>query len=177
MTNETQSSQNDEQHTDIEQPVTSGHVERTILNQMVDEDGRYRPTAVSDVLEAVAAVIARGDYGNLGPRSPTSVVQKSTVRRAFSQLGEKGLIQRVEDLSESDLTDQRYALGECTGGDPSDPASYSNTADDARVTDWILTDEGTTELDRLDARYAAELDDLAARFGRPRGETTRRIDA
>ncbi|UPW01931.1 hypothetical protein M0R88_07490 [Halorussus gelatinilyticus] len=41
----------------------------------------------------------------------------------------------------------------------------------------FLTDEGRHEVERLDARYAAEMDDLAARYGRPRGETTTRIDA
>jgi hypothetical protein len=105
-------------------------------------------------------------------------VRKSSIRRTFTQLAEKGLVRRVEELSESQLREPRFDLGTLDpGGDPGDPSAYSRTSDDARVTDWILTDAGRREVDRLDERYAQELDELAARYGRPRGETIARIDA
>lgn len=163
-----------------ERPRTSGHVERTILHHMAgDDDGRYAPTTVSDVLDEIAAVLERGDYANLGMRgSAGSNVRKSTIRRTFTQLQEKGLVERVEELSGSELRDSRFDLGSLDDdGDPDDPSAYARTSDDARVTDWILTDEGHREVELLDARYAAELDELAARYGRPRGETTRRVEA
>jgi hypothetical protein len=155
---------------------TSGHVERAILGAMVDSNGRYPPTRVSDVLPAVRAVVERGDYGNVGPRSPTTVVRKSSVRRTFGQLEEKGLVRRVERLSVDELRADRHALGALEGEDPTDPRSYARVSDDGRVTDWLLTDDGHRELERLDARFAAELDELAARYGRPPGETTARIE-
>jgi hypothetical protein len=159
---------------------TSGHVERTILNHMVGEDyERYATTTVSAVLDDIAAVIERGDYANIGPKGATgATVRKSTVRRTFKQLHEKGLVQRVGELSPSELRDQRLELGELDGdGDPDDPTAYSRTSDDGRVTDWVITDAGQREVERLDARYAAALDELAARYGRPRGETNARVDA
>lgn len=163
-----------------EQLRTSGHVERTILHRMVgDGDDAHAPVTVSDVLDDITAVIERGDYGNHGPRGggeTGALVQQSTVRRTFKQLREKGLVRRVGDLDESELRDSRVDLGEPDpDADPADPAAYPRTSDDARVTDWILTDEGRREVERLDARYAAELDDLAARYGRPSGETTTRV--
>jgi len=157
--------------------ATSGHVERTVLHCMVDADGRYVPTRVSDVLEPLAAVIERGDYGNLGPRNEHATVQRSSVRRTFGQLAEKGLIVRVADLDAGALASDRYAFGELdAGGDPHDPGAYAATSDDGRVTDWVLTEAGAAELGRLDAVYAAELDALAARFGRPPGATTARVE-
>lgn len=158
--------------------ATSGYVERTVLNQLVDADGRYVPTCVSDVLEPLTSVIERGGYANVGPRNEHATVQRSSVRRTFTQLEEKGLVVRVEDLPVEALASDRYALGALrAGGDPTDPSAYYRTSDDARVTDWVLTEEGRAELDRLDERYAAELDAVAARFGRARGETTDRVDA
>ncbi len=161
-----------------EQLLTSGHVERTILHHMIGDDyERYTPTTVGGVLDDIAAVIRRGGYANIGPKTAKSgTIRRSTVRRTFMQLREKGLVRRVDDLSESELREDRFDLG-ISDSDPADPNSYSNTSDDARVTDWILTDDGCREVERLDARYAAELDELAARYGRPRGETTERIDA
>lgn len=161
-----------------EQVRTSGHVERTILHSLV-EDGRYVPTTVSDVLDPIASVIDRGGYDNIGPNGAADVtVRKSTVRRAFARLRDKGLVRRVSDLDPSDIRDDRVDLGQLPDdGDPDDPTAYSRTSDDARVTDWILTDEGRRELQRLDAQYAEELDELAARYGRPAGETTARVDA
>jgi hypothetical protein len=160
---------------------TSGHVERTVLHRMAGDDDRYAPVTVGDVLDDVTAVIERGDYGNHGPRGggeTGALVQRSTVRRTFKQLREKGLVRRVGDLDRSELRDPRFDLGEPDpDADPADPAAYPRTSDDARVTDWVLTDAGRREVERLDARYAAELDDLAARYGRPEGETTTRIDA
>lgn len=157
---------------------TSGHVERTVLHCMRDADGRYVPTRVSDVLEPLAAVIERGEYGNLGMRNELATVRHSSVRRTFGQLAEKGLIVRVEDLDPALLEADRYAFGDLEpGGDPRDPGAYAATSDDGRVTDWVLTDDGAAEVGRLDAFYEAELDALAARFGRPRGETTARVDA
>lgn len=161
------------------EPVTSGHIERTILHRMAGNDtGGYQPTTVSDVIESVAAVLDRGDYRNLGPRNDTGgTVQKSSLRRSFNQLEEKGLIQRVTELDGQTLQTDQYDLGElCEDGDPADPADYTKTADDARVTDWILTEAGSAEVQRLDQRYAAELDELAARYGRPAGATLDRID-
>lgn len=156
--------------------ATSGYVERTVLNQLVDADGRFVPTRVSDVLEPLTSVIGRGDYANVGPRNEHATVQRSSVRRTFAQLEEKGLVVRVEDLPAEALAGDRYALGSVrAGGDPTDPSDYTDTSDDARVTDWVLTEEGRAELDRLDDRYEAELDALAARFGRARGETTDRV--
>jgi DNA-binding MarR family transcriptional regulator len=179
MANDTKSSEAEEQPAD-EQLQTSGHVERTILHHMVGDDyDRYAPTTVSAVLDDVAAVIERGGYANIGPKNAAgATVRKSTVRRTFKQLHEKGLVQRIEELAESELRDQRCDLGTLdSDGDPDDPTAYSRTSDDARVTDWILTDAGRREVERLDARYAEELDELAARYGRPRGETTARVDA
>jgi hypothetical protein len=179
MVDSTETSESDEQPAD-EQLQTSGHVERTILHHMVGDDyDRYAPTTVSAVLDDVAAVIERGGYANIGPPDATSAtVRKSTIRRTFKQLCEKGLVQRVEELAESELRDQRFDLGTLdSDGDPDDPSAYPRTSDDARVTDWILTDEGRREVERLDARYAKTLDELAARHGRPRGETTVRVDA
>jgi hypothetical protein len=146
---------------------------------MAGDDRRvYLPTTVSDVLEDVASVIERGGYENLGPRNTAgATVRKSSIRRTFTQLAEKGLVQRVEELSESQLPESRFDLGTPDpDGDPDDPTAYSRTTDDARVTDWILTDDGRREIERLDDRYSEELDELAARYGRPRGETIARID-
>ncbi|WP_162224376.1 hypothetical protein [Halorussus amylolyticus] len=165
-------------------PKTNGYIERTILHCMADRsdvadgsDESYAPATVGDVLDAIASVIERGDYANVGPKTATTgTVRKSTIRRALTQLREKNLVQRVEDLTESERTSDRFDLGTLRG-DPDDVTNYARTSDDARVTDWILTDDGRHEIDRLDARYAAELDELAARYGRPRGETTDRIDA
>ncbi len=159
---------------------TSGHVERTILHHMVGDDYEsYAPTTVSAVLDDVAAVIERGGYANIGPEGAADVtVRKSTVRRTFTQLAEKGLVRRVSDLAASELRDSRFDLGALEDDEAADdPTAYARTTDDARVTDWVLTDEGRREVERLDARYEAALDDLAARYGRPRGETTARIDA
>ncbi|MFC7081781.1 hypothetical protein [Halorussus caseinilyticus] len=159
---------------------TSGHIERTILHHMAGGDyDRYAPTTVSNVLDDITAVVERGDYANVGPEGAAgATVRKSAVRRTFTQLHEKGLVRRVEELAASDLRAERFDLGPLAAdGDPDDPAAYARTSDDARVTDWILTDEGRREVERLDARYADELDELAARYGRPRGETTGRIDA
>lgn len=178
MGNETQPPDTDAQPAD--EPRTSGHVERTIVHHLAGADAdRSGPTTVGDVLEDVAAVVERGDYGNPGIRNPEATnVRQSTIRRTFGQLAEKGLVQRVADLDPERLREDRFALGELDpGGDPEDPAAYARTADDARVTDWVLTDEGRREVERLDARYEAELDALAARHGRPRGETTARVDA
>lgn len=157
---------------------TSGYVERTILHHMAGDDrDRSVPTTVSDVVDVVAAVIERGGYGNVGPSGTAgAAVRKSSVRRTFTQLRDKGLVERVSALDGAELRDARYALG-TPDGDPEDPASYPATTDDARVTDWVLADAGRREVARLDARYAAELDELAARYGRPRGETTTRVDA
>jgi hypothetical protein len=159
--------------------VTSGHIERTILHRMAGSgtDG-HQPTTVSDAIDSVAAVLERGDYRNLGPRNDTGgTVQKSSLRRSFNQLEEKGLIRRVTDLDEQALRSDRYDLGAVSeGGDPTNPADYAKTTDDARVTDWILTKAGSAEVQRLDEQYAAELDDLAARYGRPPGATLDRID-
>jgi hypothetical protein len=157
---------------------TSGHIERTILHHMTGEDDRYAPTTVSAVLDDIAAVIERGDYANVGPKGAAgATVRKSTIRRTFTQLHGKGLVQRVEELPESQLGDPRFALGEReSDGDPADPTAYERVTDDARVTDWLLTDEGRREVARLDARYAEELDELAARYGRKKGETTARVD-
>lgn len=155
---------------------TSGHVERAVLGQMVTPDGRRRPTTVGDVLPAVGAVVERGGYGNVGPRSPTTVVRKSSIRRTFGQLEEKELIRRVESLPVDQLRADRNALGPLEGEDPTEPGSYARVSNDGRVTDWLLTEEGRRELNRLDARYATELDELAARYGRPPGETTARVD-
>lgn len=178
MVNDTEAPSTDEQPPDAELR-TSGYVERTVLHHMAgDGDGPSVPTTVGDVLDDVAAVVERGDYGNLGPRGADgALVQKSTIRRAFTQLHEKDLVQRVGDLVAPELRDGRFELGTLDpDGDPADPAAYSRTSDDARVTDWLLTTEGQREVRRLDARYADELDDLAARYGRPRGETTVRVD-
>ncbi|NEU58459.1 hypothetical protein [Halorussus sp. MSC15.2] len=178
--------ENDTETTDAAEPpgdealLTSGHVERTILHHMTGEDAdRSAPTTVSGVLDDVAGVIERGDYANIGPKGAAgATVRKSTIRRTFSQLAEKGLVRRVEDLAASELRDSRFDLGPLDAdGVADDPAAYARTSDDARVTDWVLTDEGRREVQRLDARYAAELDELAARYGRPHGETTDRIDA
>jgi len=159
------------------EPLTSGHVERTILHYMAGEPPR--PATVGAVSAVVGAVIERGGYANLGPSTAADgTVRKSTIRRAFGQLREKGLVRRVEELSADDLRSGRYDLGELSpDGDPADPAAYAGTSDDARVTDWVLTEAGSREVERLDARYAAELEQLAARYGRPHGETTTRIDA
>lgn len=179
MANETEIPGADAQLAD-EQLQTSGHVERTILHHAVSDDyERYAPTTVSAVLDDIASVIERGGYANIGPEGAAgATVRKSTIRRTFKQLHEKGLVRRVEELPESALRDQRFDLGTLDEeGDPDDPTDYARTSDDARVTDWILTDAGRREVERLDVRYAEELDELAARYGRPRGETTARIDA
>lgn len=159
--------------------ATSGHVERTILHRLCGEEtDRYRPSTVSDVLDDIAAVIERGDYGNVGMRNDAPTVRKSSVRRTFTQLADKGLVARVADLDPERLRDDRYALGELAAdGDPADHSAYANTSEDARVTDWILTPAGREEVRRLDAAYERELDAVAARYGRPRGETTDRVDA
>jgi hypothetical protein len=179
MENETETGETEELPSD-EALKTSGHVERTILQCMTGDGGTGRaPTIVSDVLDDVAAVIERGGYANVGPSSAAAgTVRKSSVRRTFTQLADKGLVSRVSELDESTMRDSRYDLGTLDpDGSPDDPTAYARTSDDARVTDWVLTDEGRREVERLDARYAAELDELAARYGRPVGKTTARIDA
>lgn len=182
MTNDTDHPAGHGDGSDGRQPAdetlaTSGHLERAVLHHMVSESGGARPTTVSAVLDDVAAVIERGDYGNIGPRNTAgAAVRKSSLRRTFTQLREKGLVRRVGDLEPTALQSDRYDLGPAAG-DPTDPAAYARTSDDARVTDWLLTETGRREVARLDARYAAELDALAARYGRPRGETTARVDA
>jgi len=181
MTNETHSSEPDtlpdDQTGEPDDPKTSGHVERTVLHHMAG--AAPAPTTLGAVLDEVAAVIERGGYGNAGPRGGggAPLVQQSTVRRTFGQLAEKGLVGRVGDLPAENLRGGPVDLGDLVGEDPTDPAAYAATADDARVTDWYLTDAGRREVDRLDARYEAELDELAARYGRPRGETTERVEA
>ena len=158
---------------------TSGHVERTILHHMAgDGTEGYAPTTVSGVLDDIARVIERGDYANVGPKGAAEgTVRKSTIRRTFKQLREKGLVQRVEELAEDELREPRFELGDLeSDADPEDPTAYERVSDDARVTDWVLTDAGRREVERLDSRYAAELDDLAARYGRKKGETTARVD-
>ncbi|PSP27389.1 hypothetical protein BRC65_06085 [Halobacteriales archaeon QH_2_65_14] len=180
MQEDTQQTDETEETTDdqsAEEPKTSGYIERTILHHLAgDAYEPYRPATVGDVLDDVAAVIERGDYANVGPPTAASgTVRKSTIRRAFAQLREKGLVQRVGELDESQLRAWKFDLGPADG-DPDDPGSYERRSGDARVTDWILTDAGRAEVERLDARYAAELDELAARYGRPRGETTDRIE-
>lgn len=152
---------------------TSGHVERTILHALAGDGETVRPATVGSTLPAITAVIERGEYGNLGPRAERGVAQKSTVRRAFGQLAEKGLVRRV---TAADDLPEWVDLGERTG-DAGDVTDYEHVSDDGRVTDWVLTAAGRREVERLDARYAAELDELAARYGRPRGETTTRVDA
>jgi len=175
MTNETETCESEESPDD--RPRTSGHVERTILHHVAGDGERSAPTTVSGVLDDVAAVIERGGYANLGPNETAgAAVRKSTIRRTFKRLDEKGLVRRVGELTESELRDRRFDLG-TPDGDPGDPTAYPRTSDDARVTDWLLTDEGRQEVERLDAQYAEELDELAARYGRPRGETTDRVDA
>lgn len=173
MPDETHSDSRSDTTVDVQ---TSGHVERAVLGAMLDPDGRCRPTTVGEVLPAVRGVVERGDYGNVGPRSPATVVRRSSVRRTFGQLDQKGLVQRVEDVPVDELRADRNALGPLEGDDPTDPRSYARVSDDGRVTDWLLTTEGLQEIERLDTRYAAELDELAARYGRPPGETTTRID-
>lgn len=160
-----------------EELATSGYIERTILHHLAGSDASTRtPSTVGSVVPAVAEVIRRGNYANLGPRgAEDGTVRRSTIRRAFTQLDDKGLVQRVGELEGAQLDSEKYDLGECDG-DVADPNSYARTSDDARVTDWILTDEGQAEIERLDTRYEAELDDLAARYGRPRGETRTRIE-
>jgi len=162
-----------------QEPRTRGHIERTILHHMAGEDGTVKPTTVGQVLPDIAAVIKRGGYANVGPNgAEKGTVRKSTIRRTFTQLHEKGLVRRVGELAESELRSDEFDLGTLPAdGDPTDPGAYSRTSDDARVTDWVLTGEGREEVGRLDARYAAEVDELAARYGRPRGETITRIDA
>lgn len=158
---------------------TSGHIERTILHQMVSDDyQRYTPTTVSDVLHDITSVIERGGYANVGPNGAAgATVRKSSIRRTFKQLHEKGLVQRVEELTDAEVREPQYDLGTLdSDGESDDPTAYSRTSDDARVTDWILTDDGRREVERLDAQYAEKLDELAARYGRPSGETTARID-
>jgi|GEM_PF-6543200 len=165
-----------EKETEMDEPRTSGHVKRTVLHCLARGDG---PLTVSQAMEPIAAVIERGGYGNAGPRGGNGapLLQKSTVRRAFSQLREDGFVRRVEDLPEVVLREGGFDLGELDGDDPADPTAYAKTSDDARVTDWVLTAAGRREVDRLDAAYERELDELAARYGRPRGETTERVDA
>jgi len=159
-----------------EPPTTSGHVERAILHHAAGSGAPYAPTTAGEVAETVAAVIERGDYGNEGPRAPTSVARKSTVRRACNRLAEAGFLRRVESLSPAELDDERFDLG-APGAEPTDPAGYERVTDDARVTDWLLTPEGAREVERLDAAYERALDEVAARHGRPRGETTERVEA
>lgn len=160
------------------EPKTNGYIERTILHHAAGESYEpYTPTTVGDVLDDIASVIERGDYANVGPETAADgTVRKSTIRRAFKQLHEKGLVQRVEELTEAERRGDEFDLG-TPGDDPDDLAGYSRLSDDARVTDWILTDGGRREVERLDERYTRELDELAARYGRPSGETTERIDA
>lgn len=44
---------------------TSGHVERIVLHHVTET--APEPTTLGDILDDVAAVIARGGYGNAGP--------------------------------------------------------------------------------------------------------------
>ena len=178
MSNDTESTTDD--GTSDDAPQTSGHVEWTVLHRMAGSgDARPEPTTVGTVSDAVGAIIERGGYANVGPNTAAAgTVRKSTIRRTLTGLHEKGFVRRVADLDLEELRDDRVDLGELPeGGDPADPAAYSGTSDDARVTDWLLTEAGEREVGRLDARYESELDDLAARYGRPRGETTDRVDA
>lgn len=176
MVNETQSAETE--NSDGDELETSGYVERTILHHLAGSSVETRqPSTVGKVLDDVAAVIERGDYANLGPNgAKKGTVRKSTIRRAFTQLQDKDLVQRVDELDPEQLQSDTIDLGD-HDGDPTAASNYDNTADDARVTDWILTDEGAREIARLDARYTRELDEIAARYGRPRGETTSRVEA
>lgn len=160
-----------------EGPRTSGYIQRTVLHHMAGSSYEpYTPSTVGGVAEAVADVIERGDYANAGPRADAGIARRSTIRRALNQLEERGLIRRVEDLTADELAGDRIDLG-AREGDAGDVTDYERVTDDARVTDWILTDAGRDEVARLDAAYEAELDALAAKYGRRRGETTRRIEA
>lgn len=162
---------------DAEPVETSGYIERTILHHLAGaEPEPRRPSTVGDVLPDIAAVIKRGNYANIAPNGATDgAVRKSAIRRSFTQLAEKGLVQRVTGLEESEIASANVDLGDCND-ESGDPAQYSRTSDDARVTDWILTADGIAEVERLDARYNVEIDELAGRYGRPSGETTTRID-
>lgn len=180
MTNETETSNSGENRTgpDAADLATSGYIERTTLHHLAGQDPEpRRPSTVGEVLPAIAAVIKRGDYANIAPNGATEgTVRKSAVRRSFTQLAEKGLVQRVSELGETTLQSGDVDLGNCTG-EPANPTEYSCVSDDARVTDWILTEDGLAEVRRLDACYTAELNELAGRYGRPSGETDIRIDA
>lgn len=179
MTDETENSNSTESGTGpaARELATSGYIERTILHHLAGPDPEpRRPSTVGEVLPAIAAVIRRGDYANIAPNGATEgTVRKSAIRRSFTQLEEKGLVRRVTDLSEAERRSSDVDLGTCDG-DSGDLSGYSRLSDDARVTDWILTADGVREVERLDARYTAELDELAGRYGRPPGETTTRID-
>lgn len=158
--------------------ATSGYIERTILHHLAGQTPEPRsPSTVGAVLPDIAEVIKRGGYANIGPNGAAEgTVRKSAIRRAFTQLDEKGLVERVTELDAADLQSETFEFGPCDG-DPADPSNYAKTADDARVTNWVPTEEGLAELERLDARYQSELDELAGRYGRPLGDTTNRIDA
>jgi hypothetical protein len=129
--------------------LTNGWAERTLLNCLaVTRDGDIRSdvAGMQDVKARLQEVAKKPDN-----QSPDDESVYMTGNRAFHKLHEKGL---VEHLEEVDLSDDRYVVTE------------GYTPDDARLTEWVLTESGIEEAQRLNDRYEQKLAKLRRRFGR-----------
>lgn len=136
--------------TDSHDLQTSGWAERTLLQAVAirgDDGITSRAAGMQDVHDRLVAV---AQLTQSQPPDDESVYM--TGNRAFHQLEEKGLVADVEDAQ--GLAADRYEVA--PGYRP----------DDARRTEWVLTDEGFTEVRRLDERFKQELAALQRRFGR-----------
>lgn len=129
---------------------TSGWAERTLLNCLaVTRDGRIRSDAagMQDVKGRLQEVAKMPDG-----RAPDDESVYMTGNRAFHKLHEKGLVKNVTEVD--GLSGDRYVV----------QAGY--TPDDARLTEWVLTEAGIDEVRNLNVRYEQELAKLMRRFGR-----------
>lgn len=129
---------------------TNGWAERTLLNCLaITQDGGIRSDAagMQDVHPQLMEVAKKPDN-----EAPDDESVYMTGNRAFHQLHEKGLVENVEEVE--GLSDDRYVV----------EPGYA--PQDARRTEWVLTEAGIEEVRRLSAKYEEELATLMRRFGR-----------
>lgn len=129
---------------------TNGWAERTLLNCLAISQGgelRSRAAGMQDV---------HGQLKQVAEKTNDTVPDDESVymtgNRAFHKLHEKGLVEDIEDAAL--VPPSRYDV------------EPGYTPDDARLTEWVLTEEGFDEVRRLDAQYERELEALRRRFGR-----------
>jgi hypothetical protein len=130
---------------------TKGYVERLLLNALHKQTNhdpprdRTFPQGVADVYD---------DVNTLGGRAwKDHKSVKASIRRAFGQLRDKGL---VETVDEADFRRRPNFYG----------VSEQYEPDDGRVTKYVLTKDGVDEIRSLDKLYCADLHKIMRRYGR-----------